>query len=76
MKKSNIKNSFAIKPKELDLGTRKVSSMNFSKIVTLPRTFTQNCLSENMEVKMTMSPDGRLTLTPVGNKTKEQKKNE
>lgn len=53
--------------KDLDLGVRKVSSMNFSKVVTLPKTFTQNCLSDNMEVQMTMSPDGRLTLTPVSN---------
>jgi len=51
--------------KDLDLGVRKVSSMNFSKVVTLPKTFTENCLGENMEVQMTMTHDGRLTLTPV-----------
>ena len=65
--------------KDLDLGVRKVSSMNFSKVVTLPKTFTQNCLGDNMEVKMTMSQDGRLTLTPVynnGNKDKEKGENE
>lgn len=57
--------------KTLDLGTRKVSNMNFSKIVTLPKTFTENFLGENMEVKMTMSHDGNLILTPI--KTQEDK---
>jgi hypothetical protein len=57
------------KPKNsLDLGTRKVSTMNFSKVVTLPKPFTQNYLGENMEVQMTMSHDGILTLTPVKSK--------
>jgi len=51
--------------KSLDLGTRKVSTTNFSKVVTLPKPFTQNYLSENMEVSMSMTHDGRLTLTPV-----------
>jgi len=63
----NVKN----KIKTLELGTRKVSSMNFSKVVTLPKTFTENYLGENMEVKMSMSHDGRLTLTPI-RKTKEK----
>lgn len=57
--------------KNLDLGIRKVSNMNFSKIVTLPKTFTENYLGKNMEVKMTMSQDGKLTLTPIC-KTKEK----
>lgn len=51
--------------KSLDLGTRKVSNMNFSKIVTLPKTFTENFLGEKMEVKMTLTRDGKLTLVPV-----------
>ena len=51
--------------KNLDLGTRKVSTMNFSKVVTLPKPFTQNYLSENMEVSMSMTHDGRLMLTPI-----------
>lgn len=54
--------------KILDLGTRKVSNMNFSKIVTLPKTFTENFLGEDMEVRITMSQDGSLTLTPIKNK--------
>ncbi len=56
--------------KELNLGIRKVSDMNFSKIVTLPKTFTQNYLGKNKEVEMTMSQDGKLTLTPIS-KSKE-----
>ena len=51
--------------KNLDLGTRKVSTMNFSKVVTLPKTFTENYLSKNMEVNVSMSQDGRLILTPI-----------
>ncbi len=54
--------------KNLDLGTRKVCNMNFSKIVTLPKTFTENYLSEDMVVQMTMSHDGKLTLIPIVNK--------
>jgi len=49
----------------LELGTRKVSTMNFSKVVTLPKPFTQNYLGKDMEVSMSMSHDGKLTLTPV-----------
>lgn len=58
-------NTNKTKSKNLDLGTRKVSNMNFSKVVTLPKTFTENYLGENMEVKMTLSTDGKLTLVPV-----------
>jgi hypothetical protein len=53
------------KTKTLDLGKRKVSRMNFSKVVTLPKSFTDNYLDENMEVSMSMSHDGKLTLTPI-----------
>jgi len=52
-------------PEELDLGKRKVSQMNFSKIVTLPKTFTQNCLGKDMMVSMTMQKDGSLTLRSI-----------
>jgi len=54
--------------KTLDLGKRKVSTMNFSKVVTLPKTFTENYLSKNMEVNVSMSQDGRLILTPIKTK--------
>ncbi len=53
------------KVKTLDLGTRKVSDMNFSKVVTLPKTFTQNYLKENATVRMTLLEDGSLKLTPI-----------
>jgi len=39
--------------------------MNFSKIVTLPKPFTENYLDESRTVEMSMTPDGKLTLTPV-----------
>ncbi len=51
--------------KGINLGERKVSMMNFSNVVTLPKAFTDNYLSKTRTVRVTMSPDGRLTLTPV-----------
>lgn len=63
--KNNVKN--------LDLGTRKVCNQNFSKIVTLPKTFTKNFLGDNMEVKMTMTASGKLTLVPVKRAKKGEK---
>lgn len=52
-------------PKEF--GERKVSKMNFSYIVTLPKKFVQN--TQNGEiirvVKLTMLEDGSLKITPV-----------
>ena len=51
--------------KSLDLGIRKVSTQNFSKIVTLPKTFTDNYLDKSMQVRVTMSADGTLILTPI-----------
>ena len=57
----------------LNLGERKVSRMNFSKVVTLPKAFTDNCLGESMLVAMTMSHDGRLTLTPIKEKLEVKK---
>ncbi len=71
--KSKLKNT-KFEPKDLELGTRKVSNMNFSKIVTLPKPFTQNYLGESMEVSMSMTHDGRLTLTPI--KTKKEMNHE
>jgi len=46
--------------------------MNFSKVVTLPKPFTQNYLGDNMEVSMSMTHDGKLMLTPI--KTKKEMK--
>ncbi len=59
--------------KTLNLGVRKVSPMNFSKIVTLPKPFTDNWLLETNEVQMSLTHDGRLMLTPIKTK-KEMKK--
>ena len=58
--------------KNLDLGLRKVSPMNFSKVVTLPKAFTDNYLDKEMTVRMSMTHDGKLVLTPV--RTDEKKK--
>ncbi len=60
------------KTESLNLGIRKVSNMNFSKIVTLPKTFTENYLGETMHVLMTMS-HGKLTLTPTNLKKGDRK---
>lgn len=59
--------------KTLNLGVRKVSPMNFSKIVTLPKPFTDNWLLETNEVQMSLTHDVRLMLTPIKTK-KEMKK--
>ena len=48
-----------------DLGIRKVSSQNFSRIVTLPKRFVNSPFGEIIMVKMTMLEDGSLKLTPV-----------
>jgi hypothetical protein len=51
--------------KELQLGSRKVSKQNHSRIVTLPRVFLDNsCKSQNMHVSMSLLADGSLKLTP------------
>lgn len=61
------KNSLATKVGDLDLGERKVSRMNFSYIVTLPKIFVQNTTNGKITtvVKMTMLKDGSLKITPV-----------
>ena len=50
-----------------ELGERKVSKMNFSYIVTLPKKFVQN--AQNGEiitvVKLTLLEDGSLKITPL-----------
>lgn len=52
--------------KELDFGERKVSKMNFSHIVTLPKTFVRNTpYGEITIVRITMLEDGCLKLTPI-----------
>lgn len=52
--------------KEFELGERKVSKMNFSHIVTLPKKFIRNSPYGKITiVKMTLLEDGSLKLTPV-----------
>lgn len=54
---------------EMDLGERRVSKMNFSHIVTLPKKFIQNSpYGKFTLVKLTMLKDGSLKLTPVRQK--------
>ncbi len=56
---------------ELDLGTRRISRMNFSYIVTIPKIFVQNTLNGGIikTVKMTLLSDGSLKITPVREKS-------
>ena len=56
--------------KEIEIGERKVSRMNFSYIVTLPKIFLQNNPNGKITtvVKITMLKDGSLKLTPVHEK--------
>ena len=58
------------KNKELDLGTRKISRMNFSYIVTLPKIFVRNSLNGKIAdaVQITMLEDGSLKLVPTHEK--------
>jgi antitoxin component of MazEF toxin-antitoxin module len=39
--------------------------MNFSRIVTLPKIFTENYLDESNTVEISLSKDGKLILSPV-----------
>ena len=51
--------------KEIDFGERKISKMNFSHIVTIPKRFIQSTRYEKItSVRLIMS-DGYLKLVPV-----------
>ena len=54
-----------------DLGTRKVTPMNFSTVCTLPKIFTDNYLGDKKEVQITMCA-GKLTLEPVAETEKKK----
>ena len=56
--------------KEFDLGERRVSRMNFSYIVTIPKIFVQDTANGKIItlVRITMLEDGCLKLTPVREK--------
>ena len=47
-----------------DLGTRKVTPMNFSMVCPLPKIYTDNYLGDKKEVQITMC-GGKLILEPV-----------
>jgi hypothetical protein len=65
------KNSLATKV-DLDLGERKVSRMNFSYIVTLPKIFVRNTpYGEIRAVRITMLEDGSLKLVPIHRKNED-----
>ena len=58
-----------IEPQEFDLGERKVSKMNFSHIVTLPKRFILNSpYGKITTVRMLMLKDGSLKLIPIHQK--------
>ena len=62
--------SISNSPQVTDLGIRKISRMNFSHIVTLPKIFVRNNLNGQITtlVRLTLLEDGSLRLTPVHEK--------
>lgn len=63
--KNKLKGS-KFEQKELDFGERKISKMNFSHIVTIPKIFIRSTPYEKIiAVRITMLEDGCLKLTPV-----------
>ena len=62
--------SISNSPWVTDLGIRKISRMNFSHIVTLPKIFVRNNLNGQITtlVRLTLLEDGSLKLTPVHEK--------
>ena len=62
--KDELKDS-KFEQKEIDFGERKISKMNFSHIVTIPKRFIQSTRYEKItSVRLIMS-DGCLKLVPV-----------
>ena len=60
------KNPIDSKPKELDLGERKISRMNFSYILTIPKVFVKNSpFGDITMVRIVMLEDGYLKIIPV-----------
>lgn len=58
------------KQRTIDLGVRKIGVMNSSKVMTLPKPFTENYVGPSRTVQVSMSEDGKLILTPVEQKGK------
>ena len=66
------KNSLDTKA-DLDLGERKISRMNFSYIVTIPKIFVRNTpCGEIKAVRITMLEDGSLKLVPIHRKNEDR----
>lgn len=62
----NKKGNSKFSQKEIDFGERKISKMNFSHIVTIPKIFIQSTPYERIvAVRIIMLEDGCLKLTPV-----------
>jgi len=60
------KSSSNAEPTIIDFGVRKISKMNFSHIVTIPKSFIQSTPYEKIiAVRITMLKDGCLKLTPT-----------
>lgn len=51
--------------KEIDLGKRKISRMNFSYVVTIPKTFVRTSYGDIRTVKIVLLEDGCLKLVPI-----------
>jgi hypothetical protein len=52
---------------EIQLGQRRVCKMNCSKVMTLPKAFTNTYMKDTKVVQVTMS-NGRLYVTPIADK--------
>ena len=63
---NKTKNSLGTKPTELDFWERKISRMNASYIITIPKIFVKNSpFGEFTKVRISMLEDGCLKLTPL-----------
>jgi hypothetical protein len=62
---AQVNKSENLNDSKIDLGERKISKMNFSYIVTLPKCFVNSPFGTVTKVKRTMLEDGSLNLTPV-----------
>ena len=59
--------------KSIDCGIRKISKMNFSRIITLPKIFVRNTpYGEIRTVRITMLEDGSLKLVPIHTKNEDR----
>ncbi len=52
----------------LKLGQRKVFQSRYTSLVSLPRTFVENCLGPDRVVEMILLKDSSLKITAVTNK--------